>query len=62
MNVFLVLFVGICLLLWVGAQLHAIAKRRRRMRYRVDRIDVRNCERAGSQGEFDRRLRAKGVR
>jgi tRNA A-37 threonylcarbamoyl transferase component Bud32 len=49
------------LLCWGGAELHALGKRRRAKRYRVDRIDPR-CERSGSQEEFLRRIRAGGVR
>ena len=30
-------------------------------RFRIDAFDARRCERAGSQDEFSRRLRARGL-
>jgi tRNA A-37 threonylcarbamoyl transferase component Bud32 len=52
---------GVCLLCWAVAEIEAFSKRRRRKRYRIDRIDPR-CERSGSQEEFLRRIRAGGAK
>ena len=48
-------FLGPILVLWLIVL--ARGNRRHDMRYRVDRIDIARCERIGSQGENQRRIR-----
>jgi hypothetical protein len=50
--------IGIAALL-VAAVIDKVHETRR---FRLNAIDERRCERAGSQNEFTRRLRARGVR
>lgn len=58
---------GLALMFWIGCLLiawlsiAAVVEQllQRHQRRRFDRIDLRRCERAGSQHEFARRLHAR---
>lgn len=55
MDAALVIFILVSIVLWIGAELWALSKRRSRNRWRVDRVEPQ-CERAGSQQSFNRQV------
>lgn len=54
----LCILLGLLVVLLIAAVVEAYLERRRSRRHRLDRVDLARCERAGSQGENQRRIRA----